>query len=268
MGRRLVQIPNVATSQGRFKVEAVGNYFFDVSDGNLTVTTGAGATPTPTATATASPTAAPTVDPVVPAVTPEGSPTATPTPTVTPTTTPTVTPTTTPTVTPTTTPTATATTTPTVTATATATATTTPTVTPTATATATVTPTPTTTVTPTPTVFPGLATLAPDLALVGRKVRPDRRGKVKLRLRCKAITAGNLPARCAGRAVLTYKQRGRNKRAGRGSFSFGSSQVGVVKVKLTRKTRRLVRNRSLKSKLTVTVGSQRASRNLRIKRTR
>jgi hypothetical protein len=37
-GSALVTIPNVATTQGRIKVEAVGNIFFDISDANLTIT--------------------------------------------------------------------------------------------------------------------------------------------------------------------------------------------------------------------------------------
>ncbi len=36
-----VTVPTTATTQGRFKVEAVDNYFFDVSDANLTVAGGA-----------------------------------------------------------------------------------------------------------------------------------------------------------------------------------------------------------------------------------
>ncbi len=37
-GSALVTLPNIATTQGRIKVEAVGNIFFDISDANLTIT--------------------------------------------------------------------------------------------------------------------------------------------------------------------------------------------------------------------------------------
>jgi hypothetical protein len=37
-GSATVTIPNTATTQGRIKVEAVGNIFFDISDANLTIT--------------------------------------------------------------------------------------------------------------------------------------------------------------------------------------------------------------------------------------
>lgn len=37
-GSALVTLPNIATTQGRVKVEAVGNIFFDISDANLTIT--------------------------------------------------------------------------------------------------------------------------------------------------------------------------------------------------------------------------------------
>ena len=37
-GSALVTIPQIATTQGRIKVEAVGNIFFDISDANFTVT--------------------------------------------------------------------------------------------------------------------------------------------------------------------------------------------------------------------------------------
>jgi hypothetical protein len=60
-GSEPVTVPDVATSQGRFKVEAVGNVFFDVSDGNLTVTPATGTvTTTPTETATETATEVPT----------------------------------------------------------------------------------------------------------------------------------------------------------------------------------------------------------------
>lgn len=42
-GTENVTIPNTATSQGRFKIEVVGNIFFDISDANFTIT----AAPTP-----------------------------------------------------------------------------------------------------------------------------------------------------------------------------------------------------------------------------
>ncbi len=48
-GTALVTIPNtgnVATSQGRIKIEAVGNIFFDISDANLTITSSNNAPPT------------------------------------------------------------------------------------------------------------------------------------------------------------------------------------------------------------------------------
>jgi reprolysin-like metallo-peptidase family M12B/putative Ig domain-containing protein len=37
-GSAVVTIPNMATTQGRIKVEAVGNIFFDISDANFTIT--------------------------------------------------------------------------------------------------------------------------------------------------------------------------------------------------------------------------------------
>ncbi len=40
-GTESVTIPNIATTQGRIKVEAVGNVFFDMSDANFTVTASA-----------------------------------------------------------------------------------------------------------------------------------------------------------------------------------------------------------------------------------
>ena len=72
-GSESVTIPNVTTTGGRFKVEAIDNYFFDVSDGNLSVAQDPNA-PIPTATPTPEPepSAAPTVDPVaVPGASPD-----------------------------------------------------------------------------------------------------------------------------------------------------------------------------------------------------
>lgn len=102
-GSEAVAVPNLATSAGRFKVEAVDNYFFDVSDGDITVTADPdpeAPTPTPTPTPEPEPSAAPTVAPLtVPTATP--TPTPTPSPTASPTVTPSVTPTRQPTATPT-----------------------------------------------------------------------------------------------------------------------------------------------------------------------
>ncbi|MEJ7892950.1 MAG: reprolysin-like metallopeptidase [Solirubrobacteraceae bacterium] len=53
-GAQMVVIPDVQTIRGRFKVEAIGNYFFDVSDGDLSVAQ-AGGQPAATATATQQP---------------------------------------------------------------------------------------------------------------------------------------------------------------------------------------------------------------------
>ena len=39
-GSQLITVPNVSTTTGRIKVEAVGNIFFDIADVNLTVTAG------------------------------------------------------------------------------------------------------------------------------------------------------------------------------------------------------------------------------------
>jgi hypothetical protein len=44
-GSENVQIPNVATTQGRIKIEAVGNYFFDVNDAAVTITGADSTTP-------------------------------------------------------------------------------------------------------------------------------------------------------------------------------------------------------------------------------
>ena len=39
-GSQAITIPNVGTTLGRLKIQAVGNYFFDVNDANITVTSG------------------------------------------------------------------------------------------------------------------------------------------------------------------------------------------------------------------------------------
>jgi hypothetical protein len=105
-GSEAVTVPDTATATGRIKVEAVGNYFYDMNRHDLFVTTSAGATPTPipsasptaTATATASATATGTATATT---TPTASPTATATRTASPTPTYVVpTPTPTPTVVP------------------------------------------------------------------------------------------------------------------------------------------------------------------------
>ncbi len=46
-GSRTVSIPNAPTTRGRIKVEALGNYFFDVSHADLTVTPGSAPGPDP-----------------------------------------------------------------------------------------------------------------------------------------------------------------------------------------------------------------------------
>ena len=199
-GSQAVQIPDIASTQARFKVEAIGNYFFDVSDGDLIAHDSSVTPPPPT-------------------------PTPTPTPTVTPT------------------PTATTTATPDYSI---------PTPTPTATATATVTPTAT-----------PAAVLAPDLSLVRKRIRPNRRGVVSLRVRCRQVTAGAVPSRCAGRLAVTYK-RGGTKTAGSRSFSVPPSQGGRVRIRLNRRTRALLRGGPLKAAVRANVGGLLASKSVRL----
>ena len=146
-GSESVLIPDLPTTTARIKVEAVGNIFFDISNTNFTITSGA-VSPTPTATATATPTATATSTPTATATataTPTATAAATPTATATATSTPTATPVSSPTPTAT----VTATATPTATTAPTATATSTPTATATATATPVSSPTPTATTTAT-----------------------------------------------------------------------------------------------------------------------
>ncbi|MEJ7892949.1 MAG: reprolysin-like metallopeptidase [Solirubrobacteraceae bacterium] len=91
-GSESVKVPNVATATGRFRVAAIDNYFFDVSDGDLSVTALAGTTPTPTLTTVPPPlTGAPTCP--APSATPTVTPTVTSTPTSTVAPSPTPTPT-------------------------------------------------------------------------------------------------------------------------------------------------------------------------------
>ena len=76
-GSEVVLIPDMLTTTGRMKIEAVGNIFFDISNANFNITTTPGPTPTPAPTPTPTPG-------VTPAPTPSPVPTATPTPTPTP----------------------------------------------------------------------------------------------------------------------------------------------------------------------------------------
>src|SRR4029453_17330096 len=53
-GTQSVNLPAIATTQARVKIEAVGNIFFDVSDANFTISTG-NAPPVANADATSTP---------------------------------------------------------------------------------------------------------------------------------------------------------------------------------------------------------------------
>jgi hypothetical protein len=68
-GSAVVTIPNVATNQGRIKVEAVGNIFFDISNANLAVIA-SDPTPTPSPTPTVTPTPSPSSTPALTAGSP------------------------------------------------------------------------------------------------------------------------------------------------------------------------------------------------------
>jgi Metallo-peptidase family M12 len=108
-GNESVLIPDMLTTTGRIKVEAVDNIFFDISDTDFSIISGVPSpTPTATATATVAPSATPTVTPTstptatatatsTPITTPSPTPSPTPTPTATPTPVPTPTPTPSPT---------------------------------------------------------------------------------------------------------------------------------------------------------------------------
>jgi hypothetical protein len=61
-GNELVPIPDMLTSTGRIKIEAVGNIYFDISDNNFSIITGV-PSPTPTATSTVAPSATPSCTP-------------------------------------------------------------------------------------------------------------------------------------------------------------------------------------------------------------
>ncbi len=89
-GSESVTIPNTATTQGRLRVAAIGNYFYDVNDGDITVTQAPGPVVTPDGSPTTSPdptgTPAPTGETATqtPAPAATASPTAAPTTTATP----------------------------------------------------------------------------------------------------------------------------------------------------------------------------------------
>ncbi len=232
-GAESVTVPDVATTLGRIRVEAIGNYFFDVNDGNLTVTA-TEVTPTPTATGTTT-------------ATPTGTATATPTGTATAT----------PTGTATATPTGTATATPTGTATATAT------VSPTATAT---TP-PVITVSPTTTPPYSSGSLRPSLAPTGKRLKVRRNRKVKVRVRC--VVIGSPDARtCRGTVVLFAKiDSGKRRRIARTALRVPRGKKRTVALKLNRRSFRvLTRRGSLKAKLRARANGSTAKKQVKLRR--
>ncbi len=80
-GSESINVPNVATTTGRIKVQCAGNIFFDIGNANFTVTA-SNATVTPTSATTETPTNTPTATETT--VTPTGTQTITPTVTTTP----------------------------------------------------------------------------------------------------------------------------------------------------------------------------------------
>lgn len=82
-GSTVVTLPSVATTQGRLKLEAVGNIFCAYTVLFFSVTTASPTIPPPPITPTPTPTPPPSVTPT-PTPTPIGGPTPTPTPTPTP----------------------------------------------------------------------------------------------------------------------------------------------------------------------------------------
>jgi hypothetical protein len=61
-GNEMVPIPDMLTTTGRIKIEAVGNIYFDISDNNFSIISGV-PSPTPTATATVAPSPSPSCTP-------------------------------------------------------------------------------------------------------------------------------------------------------------------------------------------------------------
>jgi|GEM_PF-503469 len=61
-GNESVPIPDMLTTTGRIKIEAVGNIYFDISDNNFSIISGV-PSPTPTATATVAPSPSPSCTP-------------------------------------------------------------------------------------------------------------------------------------------------------------------------------------------------------------